>query len=85
MVDEISLELIDGSKVDYTMELIGSEFKVVDNPRAVSKCGCDTSIDIDIGKKLSPDYIVPSNRIKAKRLKKINDNLILLVYDGYGL
>ncbi len=53
VVDEISLELIDGSKVDYTMELIGSEFKVVDNPRAVSKCGCDTSIDIDIGKKLS--------------------------------
>ncbi|ORY87648.1 peptidase M16C associated-domain-containing protein [Protomyces lactucae-debilis] len=51
VVDEMSLELVDGSKVDYTMELIGSEFKVVDNPRAVSKCGCDTSIDIDIGKK----------------------------------
>lgn len=51
VVDEISLELIEGSKIDYTMELIGSEFKVVENPRAVSKCGCDTSIDIDIGAK----------------------------------
>lgn len=51
VVDEVSLELIDGSKLDYTMELIGSEFKVIDNPRAVSKCGCDTSIEIDIGKK----------------------------------
>lgn len=55
VVDETSLSLIDGSKLDYTMELIGSEFKVVDNPRAVSKCGCDTSIDIEIGKKPSQD------------------------------
>lgn len=49
VVDQETLALIDGSKVDYTMELIGSEFKILDNPRAVSKCGCDISIDIDIG------------------------------------
>lgn len=50
VVDQETLALIDGSKVDYTVELIGSEFKILDNPRAVSKCGCDTSIDIDIGR-----------------------------------
>ncbi|CCG82467.1 Mitochondrial presequence protease [Taphrina deformans PYCC 5710] len=53
VIDEGSLAMIDGSKLDYTMELIGSEFKITDNPRAVSKCGCDTSIDIDIGVKKS--------------------------------
>ena len=53
VVDEASLELIDGSLLDYTTELIGSEFKVLNNPRAVSKCGCDTSIDIQIGDKPS--------------------------------
>lgn len=44
--DEPSLELLKGSKVDYTMELIGSQFKIVGNPRAESSCGCGTSFDI---------------------------------------
>ncbi|KAK3076748.1 hypothetical protein LTS18_012173, partial [Coniosporium uncinatum] len=30
VMDEPSLELLKGSKVDYTMELIGSQFKIVD-------------------------------------------------------
>ncbi|KAL4888974.1 hypothetical protein BDV59DRAFT_205691 [Aspergillus ambiguus] len=34
VMDEPSLELLSGSTVDYTMELIGSQFKIVDNPRA---------------------------------------------------
>lgn len=51
IVDEASLELIDGSKIDYTTELIGSEFKVLNNPKAVSKCGCDISIDIAVPQK----------------------------------
>jgi Fe-S cluster assembly iron-binding protein IscA len=46
VMDEPTLELLQGSKVDYTMELIGSQFKIVDNPRATSSCGCGTSFDV---------------------------------------
>jgi iron-sulfur cluster assembly accessory protein len=46
VMDEPSLELLKGSKVDYTMELIGSQFKIVGNPAATSSCGCGTSFDI---------------------------------------
>jgi len=48
VIDESSLELLKGSKVDYTMELIGSQFKVVGIPGAKSSCGCGTSFDIQI-------------------------------------
>ncbi|KAL9529942.1 Iron-sulfur assembly protein [Sphaerulina musiva] len=46
IMDEPSLELLKGSSVDYTMELIGSQFKVVGIPGAKSSCGCGTSFDI---------------------------------------
>lgn len=46
VMDGPSLELLQGSKVDFTMELIGSQFKIVDNPKATSSCGCGTSFDI---------------------------------------
>lgn len=46
VMDEPSLELLKGSNVDYTMELIGSQFKVTGNPRASSSCGCGTSFDV---------------------------------------
>ncbi|CAF9919030.1 MAG: hypothetical protein HETSPECPRED_003926 [Heterodermia speciosa] len=46
VMDEPSLELLKGSQIDYTMELIGSQFKVVGNPAATSSCGCGTSFDI---------------------------------------
>jgi len=48
VMDSASLELLKGSKIDYTMELIGSQFKIVDNPRASSSCGCGTSFDVKI-------------------------------------
>lgn len=48
VIDQPSLELLKGSKVDFTMELIGSQFKIVDNPYATSSCGCGTSFDIKI-------------------------------------
>lgn len=48
ILDFPSLELLKGSKVDFTMELIGSQFKIVDNPYATSSCGCGTSFDIKI-------------------------------------
>ncbi|EPE06894.1 iron-sulfur cluster assembly accessory protein [Ophiostoma piceae UAMH 11346] len=48
ILDTPSLELLNGSKVDFTMELIGSQFKIVDNPLASSSCGCGTSFDIKV-------------------------------------
>lgn len=47
VMDEASLDLLKGSTVDYTTELIGSQFKIVGNPRAKSSCGCGTSFDIE--------------------------------------
>lgn len=46
VMDEPSLELLKGSSVDYTMELIGSQFTVTGIPGAKSSCGCGTSFDI---------------------------------------
>ena len=48
VIDEPSLALLKGSKVDFTMELIGSQFKIVGNPAASSSCGCGTSFDIKV-------------------------------------
>ena len=45
VIDEISLELIKGGTLDYTEELIGSYFQVI-NPNASSACGCGTSFSI---------------------------------------
>ncbi|CAG8486124.1 10384_t:CDS:2 [Acaulospora colombiana] len=39
VVDMTSLGMVNGSKIDYTEELIGSQFQVVDNPQALSGCG----------------------------------------------
>jgi iron-sulfur cluster assembly accessory protein len=48
VIDESSLELLNGSTVDYTMELIGSQFKITGIPGATSSCGCGTSFDIKL-------------------------------------
>ena len=45
LIDKTSLELINGSKLDYVDELIGSSFKVT-NPKASSSCGCGTSFSL---------------------------------------
>lgn len=45
VVDEMSLELLAGSEVDYVEELIGASFQVK-NPNAASSCGCGTSFAI---------------------------------------
>merc|ERR1712194_252400 len=39
VVDEASLELIQGSKIDYVQEMIKSAFVVSDNPQSESACG----------------------------------------------
>ena len=45
VIDEISLELLKGGTLDFTEELIGSYFQVI-NPNASSACGCGTSFSI---------------------------------------
>eukprot|EP00051_Salpingoeca_urceolata_P004925 m.68913 g.68913 ORF g.68913 m.68913 type:complete len:225 (+) comp13937_c0_seq3:872-1546(+) len=43
VVDETSLDMIKGSRIDFTKELIRSAFSVVDNPHAEFGCGCGVS------------------------------------------
>ena len=45
IVDEISLEYLSGSELDYVQDLIGSYFSIK-NPNASSTCGCGTSFAI---------------------------------------
>ena len=45
IIDDTSLNFINGSKIDYVTELIGSSFKIT-NPQAASSCGCGTSFSI---------------------------------------
>ncbi len=42
LVDEMSVGYIDGSEVDYVDSLMGAGFQV-NNPNAVSSCGCGHS------------------------------------------
>ncbi len=46
VVDSVSMDLLAGSELDYTDELMGSHF-AVRNPNAKSACGCGTSFSID--------------------------------------
>ena len=46
VVDSVSLDLLSGSELDYTDELMGSHF-AVRNPNAKSACGCGTSFSVD--------------------------------------
>jgi iron-sulfur cluster assembly accessory protein len=43
VVDEMSLDLVKGATIDFVTELIGSEFKVTNNPNAAVKCSCGSS------------------------------------------
>lgn len=51
VIDKTSLEILRESTIDYTTELIGSQFKVVDSPYASSSCGCGSSFSFDPTKK----------------------------------
>ena len=42
VIDKSSLNLLKGSEVDYSEELIGSSFKI-SNPKTKSSCGCGVS------------------------------------------
>jgi iron-sulfur cluster assembly accessory protein len=45
LIDEVSLPLMAGSRIDFVDDLIGASFKV-SNPNATETCGCGTSFTI---------------------------------------
>jgi iron-sulfur cluster insertion protein len=45
LIDVVSLDFLRGSEIDFTDDLIGQAFKVV-NPNATSSCGCGTSFSV---------------------------------------
>ena len=45
LIDKTSMDFLDGSKLDFINDLLGSYFKV-SNPKASSTCGCGTSFSI---------------------------------------
>jgi iron-sulfur cluster assembly accessory protein len=45
VVDPVSLDLLDGSAVDYVESLGGAAFRVT-NPNAASGCGCGASFSV---------------------------------------
>lgn len=45
VVDDVSLDLLDGSEIDFVEDLIGASFQVR-NPNATSSCGCGSSFAV---------------------------------------
>jgi len=43
VVDEASMKFLEGSTIDYVIEMIKSAFVVSDNPQSESACGCGSS------------------------------------------
>ena len=45
IIDKNSLDIINGSIIDYKQEMVGSSF-VINNPKASSSCGCGLSFSV---------------------------------------
>jgi iron-sulfur cluster assembly accessory protein len=45
LVDEVSVQYMDGSVIDFVDDLIGQSFKI-ENPNATASCGCGTSFSL---------------------------------------
>ncbi len=45
VIDEVSMDFVKGSQLDYVEDLIGSFFSLK-NPNAASTCGCGTSFAV---------------------------------------
>lgn len=48
VVDEISFTYLQGATIDYVDDVMGSGFKI-DNPNAISSCGCGNSFNTSEG------------------------------------
>jgi iron-sulfur cluster assembly 2 len=49
--DKISWSFLKDARLDYSKELIGSTFQIIDNPIAGTGCGCGVSFEL----KAQPD------------------------------
>jgi iron-sulfur cluster assembly accessory protein len=45
LVDEMSLQFLQGATLDYVDDLVGQAFKI-SNPNATASCGCGTSFSV---------------------------------------
>jgi iron-sulfur cluster insertion protein len=45
LIDDVSLDLLKGSEIDYVEDMIGSSFQIK-NPQAKSTCGCGNSFAV---------------------------------------
>ena len=45
VVDDVSLDLLNGSEVDFVEDMMGASFQIK-NPNAASSCGCGNSFSI---------------------------------------
>ena len=45
IIDKSSLNIINGSTIDFKKEMIGDSF-VINNPKALSSCGCGLSFSV---------------------------------------
>ena len=45
LIDQMSLQYMAGSEIDFVDDLIGASFKV-NNPQAKASCGCGTSFSL---------------------------------------
>jgi len=45
VIDEMSLELLEGAEIDFVQDMAGSAFRI-DNPNATASCGCGSSFAV---------------------------------------
>jgi iron-sulfur cluster insertion protein len=45
VVDSMSMQYLQGAKIDYKEDLMGASF-VIDNPAATTTCGCGSSFSV---------------------------------------
>ncbi len=45
LLDSMSVEFMNGAKIDYVDDLVGQAFKI-DNPNTVASCGCGNSFNV---------------------------------------